>query len=110
MSDELSIPATLGIKYTSLVAGFAGGVVSLSFVVGLTKPQMLSAVATGALSAGYLTPLLVELASAWLKVSVAAEGAAGFFIGLCAMNIIPGLLALSKRFRDDPTSFWGKKP
>lgn len=108
MSEPIA-PAVLGIKYATLAAGFAGGVVSLSFIVGLTKAQMISAVATGALTSGYLTPIAVELGAKWFAVTPAVEGAVGFFIGLCAMNIIPGLLALSKKFRDDPTSLWSKR-
>lgn len=87
----------LGVKLASLVAGFAGGVVSLSFVRQLSRWQAILAVLTGSLSAGYLTPV-VQL----YLPSAVPEPTLAFLVGLTSMNLIPGILALSDRFKRDP--------
>lgn len=87
-----------GLKFATLIAGFAGGVVSLSFVAQLTRTQAVAAVITGALSAAYLTPVLTH----YYSIPVALENGIGFFIGLTAMNLLPGVIALSERWRKDP--------
>jgi len=56
MADPSGIGGFLGVKYASLIAGLAGAVVSLSYMRELTRWQMILAVLTGALVAGYLTP------------------------------------------------------
>ena len=90
----------LGVKLASLVAGFAGGVVSLSFVRELTQLQAVLAVLTGSLCAGYLTPVM-----ALYLPAVLPEPTLAFLVGLTSMNLIPGILHLSDRFRTDPGSF-----
>lgn len=90
----------LGVKLASLVAGFAGGVVSLSFVRELSRWQAVLAVLTGSLCAGYLTPIL----ALYLPAGV-PEPTLAFLVGLTAMNLIPGILHLSDRFRREPESF-----
>ena len=102
MADPVGSDGVLGVKFATLLAGFAGGVVSLSFVSGLTKPQAILSVLTGALTAGYLTPVVLHYLS--LTAPELQNGAA-FFIGLTAMNIVPGLLKLSEMFKRDPRSF-----
>lgn len=96
--------SVLGVKLAWLVAGFAGGVVSLSFVRNLTWFQAALAVFTGAVSAGYGTPILMHYMS--INSPELSNGAA-FAIGITAMNIIPGLLKLSEIFRRDPGVFVG---
>lgn len=88
----------LGVKLASLVAGFAGGVVSLSYIQQLTKLQALLAVMTGALVSGYCTPVVTH----YLGLSFPLENGVAFFVGLTAMNIVPGMMKLSERWRDDP--------
>lgn len=94
----------LGLKFATMLAGFAGGVVSLSFVKQLTAGQAALSVFTGTVAAGYLTPVALHylgIASPELQNGVA------FFVGLTAMNIIPGLLKLSELFKRDPRGFIG---
>ena len=80
-----TITTDLGIKLTSLVAGFAGGIVSLAFLQGLTRKQSVLAVVVGCLTAVYLTPVAVW----WLNLSPQMENGTSFLLGLSAMNIIP---------------------
>lgn len=94
----------LGVKYSALVAGFAGGVVSLAYLKELTRPQMVLAVLAGSASAGYMTPVAIPLLARAIGIdaSPAFENAAAFLLGLTSMNIIPGILRLSEIFRRDP--------
>lgn len=80
-----TVTNVLGVSVGATVAGFAGGVVSLAFVQGLTRAQGIVAVVVGMLTAAYLTPFVAE------KFSIAPnlQNGAAFVIGLCAMSIIP---------------------
>lgn len=96
----------LGLKTASLVAGFAGGVVSLSFVKNLTPMQGVLAVFTGVVSSAYFTPLAMHYLFSGSAV-VPLENGVAFVIGLTAMNVIPGFIKLSEIFKRDPRSFIG---
>ena len=90
----------LGVKYAALVAGFAGGVVSLSYGRELTRLQSAMAVLSGSLVAAYGTPIAVHYLD--LGVGSPLENGIAFGLGLTAMNIIPGVLTLADR--------WGRNP
>lgn len=105
MADPSSTAAgVLGVKYSALVAGFAGGVISLAYLKELTKAQMVLAVLAGSASAGYLTPVAIPMLAraVGIEASPAFENAAAFLLGLTSMNLIPGVLHLSEIFRRDP--------
>lgn len=103
MADPTADGGVMGVKLTALLAGFAGGVVSLSFVKELTVKQAVLAVFTGAVTAAYGTPLAVH----YFNIPQPYENGSAFVIGLTAMNIIPGLLKLTEIFKRDPRSFIG---
>ena len=90
-----------GIKLGLAVAGLAGGVVSLSYVKPLSKWQAFLAVFTGAVCSAYLTPLAI----AYFSLTPAGEHGAAFLIGLTAMNIVPGFVRLSEKFKNSPEDF-----
>ena len=92
----------LGVKYASLIAGLAGGVVSLNYLKDLKRWQAVLAVATGALFAGYATPFIAHVFGG---IPLAAENSLAFILGLTSMNIIPGIIHLSEKFRDKPEDF-----
>lgn len=100
MSEPVS--AVFGVQLSSAIAGFAGGVVSLSFLQGVTRKQAAMAVIAGSLSAAYLTPA----AAAKLAISAELQNGAAFVIGLCAMSILPAILKAvaqrSSRYADPP--------
>jgi len=98
-----------GIKLASAVAGFWGGVISLSFIKDLTPWQRVLTVLTGLFSAGYGTPLATHYLLSDKSVT-ALENAIAFVIGLTAMNIIPGLLRLSEMWRRNPWLFLNRTP
>lgn len=94
----------LGVKVAHAVAGFAGGVITLSFIKNLSPFQGISAVFTGFVTAVYLTPLGTNLLNSYTKdpLSEPSELGMAFLLGLTAMNLIPGFLKLS--------AIWGKAP
>ena len=100
----------LGVKYAYLVAGFAGGVISLAYLQELSRTQMAIAVLAGSACAGYLTPVAIPLLvqAAGITASPAMENATAFLLGLTSMNIIPGLIRLSEIFRRDPIDVFRK--
>ena len=59
------------------------------------------AVFTGTVCSAYLTPLVVD----YFHFGPTAEHGAGFLVGLTAMNIIPGIIKLSERFKEKPEDF-----
>lgn len=106
MTEPTAAAGFMGVKYASLLAGFAGGIVSLSYLRQLSAWQMSLSVVTGAFLAGYLTPL----AQHWIGMPEVVENGVAFLLGLTAMNIVPGFLALSERFRNDPAGMLGRGP
>ncbi len=94
MNEPLNTPegAFFGVKFAVLLAGFMGSVVSLSFVRGLTKKQILLAVLVGVACANYVTPIAMH----YLGLPREIELGAAFFVGLTAMNFIPAVLKLSE--------------
>lgn len=92
-----------GIKLAFAVAGFWGGVVSLSFVKNLTPKQGVLAVLTGIASAGYGTPIAAHYVLN-TEPSSAMANAIAFVLGLTAMNLIPGIVRLSEIWKKDPLS------
>ena len=90
-----SVFGALGVKLSSTVAGFAGGVVSLAFVQKLNRWQALCAVVVGAATASYFTPVAVD------KLGIVQPdfvNCTAFVIGLCGMNIVPAVKAAVLRF------------
>lgn len=64
-----------------VVAGFLGGVLSMSFVDGMSKRQRVVAVLSGSIMAHYLSPLIASLFS-----SGDYKETIGFLIGLFGMS------------------------
>jgi len=90
------VSTAIGIKLASLVAGFAGGVVSLAFLSNLTRWQAAMAVVVGSLSAAYMTPVAIVYMG-WTDRPELQNGTA-FVIGLTAMNLIPAIKAAAARW------------
>lgn len=97
MQDQ--IHPILGIKLAILVAGCAGGVVSLSYVKRLSTLQSINAVISGMLSAAYLTPAAIIYLNLDIIEYPDLENVVAFFIGLTGMHLIPALLAIAERFK-----------
>ena len=116
MADPASAAAGgfFGVKLASLVAGFAGGVVSLSYLRELSRWQMALAVAAGSLTAGYITPVVLHYIAfkseidSGIAFKSEMENGIAFLIGLTAMNIVPGFINLADRFRNNPSAIFNK--
>lgn len=86
-----------GVQYDALLAGFFGGLVSLSYLPAMTLARTAGSVAGSALLGGYAAPL-ASVAVANYFPFVAGDGAAStsisaFALGLCAQVAIPAALA-----------------
>ena len=105
MSEPFSITTTLGLlktKYAVAISGFLGTAVTLSFLDSpLGKLRLVVALASGSLTANYLTPVL----GFYLSIPAAIHGGVGFLLGILAMGIIPGLMKIGDDFRTGPISF-----
>ena len=64
-----------------ILAGFIGGVLSMSFVDGMSKKQRVAAVLSGSVMAHYLSPLIASAFS-----SGQYQETTGFLIGLFGMS------------------------
>jgi hypothetical protein len=76
-------------KYGITIAGFAGAILSLTFLQGLTRKQAFWAFMTGFGSAVFCTPLAIGFFH--LEPGGETQYGVAFLIGLLAMNIIPVL-------------------
>lgn len=93
------LEAIPGVKLAYLVAGFAGGVVSLRYIKDLNWWQGISAIATGIAAANYITPVLQH----FLSMPPALENGAAFIVGFVSLNILAGIVKYSEKWRDNPT-------
>lgn len=102
MSDP--IHAYLGVKLAHLVAGFFGGLVRAIIHPKRSIYYAVGACTVGALSAGYLTPLVLPVATKWTTASVVSlSGSVGFLVGLCGLAVTEGIVKLARRWSDSPT-------
>lgn len=83
-----AVESLLGVKSATLVAGFLGAVVSLSYNKPLNRAQMLGAVLVGTATAVYGAPLALH----FMGLSEPLERPVSFFIGVAAMRAIPALM------------------
>lgn len=85
LDPQSASESLIGVKYSTLIAGFLGAAVSLSYTKELTRAQMLGAVAVGTATAVYGAPLALH----YLGLPEQFERPVSFFIGLIAMRAIP---------------------
>lgn len=83
------IKDALGIKIGVLIAGFAGGIVSLQYLKGISRPQIGGALFTSLSLAAYGTPAVMQRLAITDQSYVCASA---FILGLCAMRIVPLIL------------------
>jgi len=92
----------LGVHYDALLAGFFGGLVSLSYLPSMSRGKIAGTVAGSSILAGYFAPVIAAAAQHYLPWLLGVgdylrlASAAGF--GLTAQVVIPvGLNAIRKR-------------
>lgn len=92
-----------GIKLAHLVAGFFGGLVRAIIHPERSWAYTLGATIVGALTAGYLTPVVMPLAHRYFGDDPSLGGSVGFLVGLCGIALTDGIVKLAKRWRENPT-------
>jgi len=101
--DTPEIIASVGVNLKSALAGLAGGAARVVFM-SQSNPigwkRGVSLVLVGGMSAGYLTPLVTQLAGA--QPDGAVERALAFGVGLLAMTLIELVLRFADWLREDP--------
>ena len=90
----------LGITIPHLIAGFAGGVLSLAFMTKLSLRSGMISVFGGMACAIYLTPVVMH----WLGWADRTEltNATAFIVGFLGMNILAFILAVFRQAKSDP--------
>lgn len=88
----------LGIKFATLIAGFCGTLVNLSFCSTMGCIRIAIFLLTGMVTAVYIPPLLIDYG----VFSVKAETGLGFLFGMLANQIMPGLLKFAKSKSENP--------
>lgn len=92
--------SVFGIQYDTLLAGFFGGLLSLSYLPPMSAPKMVGTVAGSALLAGYFAPVIAVAALhylPWLQsVGDFTRIAGAAALGIAAQALIPAGL---KRLR-----------
>ena len=103
MSSEFE--TTTGIKLLTLVPGFLGAALSLSYAKELTRPQAAVALLLGAAVSVYGSPLVMTwLGTGWPD---SLERCIAFFLGLFAMPLVPALQDAIRNLRNLKTP-WNK--
>ena len=78
-----------GLNAKNLIAGFSGGVVH-ALVFRQTEPfGIVASVLTGTLTANFLSPVMSRYVGSWL-----GEGGCAFLVGLTAMALCQGMVAV----------------
>lgn len=80
----------LGIRIGVLLAGAAGGIVSLQYLKNLSRTETVLALFSSLALACYLTPVVV---SGFGIDKQAYQFGCAFILGLCALHIIPAIRA-----------------
>jgi fructose-specific phosphotransferase system IIC component len=94
----LMIAASIGLDLLAFKSGMVGGLVSLTYEKKPTFVQAALAIIVGAITAGYVGPLVRH----YLQLDNNLYGGVNFLLGLLAMRLTPGLFTLAERFASDP--------
>jgi hypothetical protein len=85
--------SVFGVQYDALLAGFFGGLVSLSYLPPMSAPKIVGTVAGSALLAGFFAPVIAVAALhylPWLQgVGDFTRIAGGAALGIAAQVLIP---------------------
>ena len=87
-----------GFKIGSLIAGFAGSIVSLVANKQLTFLQSLLVILCGVLSSGYITPAITD----YFTLSRSSENVLAFFLGMLGMFLVIGFVRFGEDFSKNP--------
>ena len=89
-----------GVTILSLIFGFIGAALGVSYTQQMTKKEAVAALGAGLACAALLPQLAASLIGMAFAPSV-SNGLA-FVCGILGMFIVPGLLTIGKKFRENP--------
>lgn len=95
MADD----SLLGVHYMKLIAGFAGAVISLAFLKGLSRGEMIVNVAGGCASSAFLAPAIIGWAGLKPEWS---HNFTIFLTGLLSMSVLAGVMVIARAWRENP--------
>ncbi|MDQ7020146.1 MAG: hypothetical protein Q9M33_13410 [Robiginitomaculum sp.] len=95
MDDNLAL---FGAKISSLVAGFAGAALSLTYIRQLNHRTAAIAQAGGLAAAVFLAPAIIT----FFHLPEDVEGAVYFLVGLLGLNVLAAIAGLIDIARADP--------
>jgi len=93
---EATTAGALVAKYSSVIAGFVGSIMSLTFLKDLTRRQAFCAVSVGFTSSLFTSSFAVSFFN--LPADAASLDGVSFLIGLLAMNLVPAVRSMLERF------------
>lgn len=106
MSDGLSNAALwLGIKHGTLVAGFCGALVSLSFLPGMSSAAKVCSVCSGFVFAVFVGDGIADYVDAGERIGHAIV----FATGAIGLSIVPAAVDALKRVPEDIRQKFGGK-
>lgn len=107
MSDGLSNAAVwLGIKHGTLVAGFCGAMVSLSFLPSMSPVAKLASVASGFVFAVFVGDGIAD----WINAGDRIGHAVVFATGAVGLSIVPAAIEALRRVPEDIRQKFGGRP
>lgn len=105
-----SATGILGSKIFPPLAGLAGAIISLSYMVELTRRQWASALILGVIGAYLVTPVVSAylrhtFGAEWIPNDGSLEGLIGLMMGMGAIHIVAASTLLGRKFSADPLGF-----
>ena len=85
----------IGVQYDALLAGLAGGLISLSYLPTMPKLKVASTIFSSVMVAGFFAPIaeaIVIKYAPWMHAGNPLRMAAAFALGIAAQRLIPLLL------------------
>ena len=92
---EATTTAAALAKYSAVIAGFIGSIMSLTFMRDLTRRQAMCAVCVGFFSSVYMSAFVISFFK--LPTDAPSRDGVAFLIGLLAMNLVPAVRAMLER-------------
>jgi len=92
---EAASTGALLAKYSAVIAGFIGSIMSLTFLKDLTRKQAFCAVGVGFSSSVFTSSFAVSFFG--LPADAASMDGVSFLIGLLAMNLVPAVRSMLER-------------
>ncbi|MES2729911.1 MAG: hypothetical protein V4621_07455 [Pseudomonadota bacterium] len=95
--DQNQVETTVaGVSLATIIFGFFGSAISLSYAKEMTRPRAIVAVIAGTVTAIAVTPLAMH----YLNWPNALANGVSFLLGLVTLSAIPVIFSLVERVKD----------